>query len=123
MLKRTKVKVGVIVVAIVIGGIVWFNIDSAWTYLFTEVSEAMSQTNSTDQDINGTVADANVADRAYEAVSIQAMFRLVYVVLGAGLTVLALFVGLVDFVLHRRQGKSFFTVGTIHSRQQYPGHR
>ena len=120
MLKRTEMAIGIVMVAIVSSGIVWFNISPDWTYLFQAVPENAAPLNPADQSEDDTVADTDAGDRAKNTISIQAVFQLAYVVLGAALTALALFVALVDFLLHRQQGKSFFTVNPTHARYQHP---
>ena len=109
MVKKTGFTIGLAVLMFVIGGVVWLNVSPVWTYLFTGTPGVVSRALIVDENQFDETIEEDKIDQSSNFDTLQTMFRMTYIVLGAGLTAFAIFVSLADFLLHRRQGKSFFT--------------
>ncbi len=107
--------VGLAAVTLVIGGIMWFNVSPVWTYLFAGPPDIANQTFLADENQVDATTEEDTVDKVSNLDSLQTMFLMAYIVLGAGLTAFAIFVSAANFLLHRRQGTSIFTVSATQS--------
>jgi hypothetical protein len=113
MAKKPELIIALGVAILVIAGLMWFNINPIWTNLFPGIRQISAQIYPTDQSEPVEKIDTETGKGSSYAVPLQAVFRWVYIVVGAGLTAFALFVILIDYVVERWNIKISFGIPRI----------